>query len=138
MIRKSPEQHLDTYLSFNAQPGYKAWGAILFRSTICLEDNRGTLLVLQYIDDILYSIVFNFCIHISADNGRLPTEITSTDCDRPCSDPMHLWPAKSTNLFTVDHIWDKMIRQFKLPYYHVCLNNISREFVKKSCRMTIC
>ncbi|GFY30917.1 transposable element Tcb1 transposase [Trichonephila clavipes] len=91
--------------------GVMVWGAMAFDSRSTLIVMRGTLADQRYVDDILRPHVGPFL------NG-LPGEIFQQDNARPhtarvAQDFLHRfrtlsWPARSSDLSPVEHVWDQL------------------------------
>ncbi|GFS75559.1 transposable element Tcb1 transposase [Trichonephila clavipes] len=102
--------------------GVMVWGAIAYDSRSTLVVMRGTLTSQRYVDDILRPHVGLFL----GDLNGLPGAIFQQDNDRPHTARVaqefvrHFqtlpWPARSPDLFPVEHVWDQLIQQ--MPSCH--------------------
>ncbi|GFU30474.1 transposable element Tc1 transposase [Trichonephila clavipes] len=99
--------------------GVMVWGAIAYDSRSTLIVMRGTLTGQRYVDDILRP-------HVGPFLNALPGAIFQQDNARPhtarvaqdflCHFQTLPWPARSSDLSPVEHVWDQVKRQ--MPSCH--------------------
>ncbi|GFW67652.1 DDE_3 domain-containing protein [Trichonephila clavipes] len=101
--------------------GVMVWGPIAYYSRPNLIVMRGTLTYQRYVDDILRPHVGPFLNGLPGaktifqqDNARLHTARVAQDFLRHIQ--TFPWPARSSDLSPVEHVWDQLKRQMPSCY----------------------
>ncbi|UYV82585.1 hypothetical protein LAZ67_22000050 [Cordylochernes scorpioides] len=119
-VWRRPGQTVDPGLTVEhhtgPQQGVMVWGTISFDSRTPLVVIPGTLTAQRYVDDILRPVLLPFLSHhpgltFQQDNARPHTARVTMDCLQSCRTLP--WPARSTDLSPIEHIWDVMGRRLQ-------------------------